>query len=150
MNGMAAWLVSVRAFLEQHRVAHLATADAHGAPHVVPVVYACVGERIYFVVDEKPKRTRTGLKRLRNIAENPKVAFIVDDYDENWTRLAYLLISGTAATVVDLDEYATALNVLQTRYPQCASMRLRSTEHPMVCITPERSTLWRAKQGNAR
>ena len=63
--------------MEQHRVAHLATADAHGAPHVVPVVYACVGERIYFVVDEKPKRTRTGLKRLRNIAENPKVALIV-------------------------------------------------------------------------
>ena len=88
-----------RAFADRHRVAHLATADAAGAPHVIPICYALVGDAFYFVVDEKPKRTRTGLKRLRNIAANPQVALVIDDYDEDWTRLAYLLVHGRAAVV---------------------------------------------------
>jgi PPOX class probable F420-dependent enzyme len=82
------------AFIDRHRVAHLATADARATPHVIPIVYARADDEVYFIVDEKPKRTRAGLKRLLNIAQNNKVAFIVDDYDEDWTRLAYLLIQG--------------------------------------------------------
>src|SRR5512140_3711201 len=97
-----------RAFAERHRVAHLATADTGGAPHVIPICYALVDEHIYVVIDEKPKRTRTGLKRLRNIAANPQVALVIDDYDEDWTRLAYLLVQGHAAMVEAADEYATA------------------------------------------
>jgi PPOX class probable F420-dependent enzyme len=94
--------------------------------------------------DEKPKRTRTGLKRLRNIAANPQVALVIDDYDEDWTRLAYLLVQGHAAMVESTDEYATALAVLQQRYPQYRSMPLEFETHPMVRITPTRSHLWRA------
>ena len=93
-----------RAFAEGHRVAHLATADAAGAPHVIPICYALIGDAFYFVVDEKPKRTRTGLKRLRNIAANPQVALVIDDYDEDWTRLAYLLVRGRAALVEEHGE----------------------------------------------
>ena len=133
-----------RAFAERHRVAHLATADASGAPHVIPICYALVGAQIYLVIDEKPKRTRTGLKRLRNIAANPQVALVIDDYDEDWTRLAYLLVQGHAAMVESTDEYATALAVLQQRYPQYRSMPLEFETHPMVRITPTRSHLWRA------
>jgi PPOX class probable F420-dependent enzyme len=133
-----------RAFAERHRVAHLATADASGAPHVIPICYALVGAQIYLVIDEKPKRTRTGLKRLRNIAANPQVALVIDDYDEDWTRLAYLLVQGHAAMVETDDEYATALAVLQQRYPQYRSMPLEFETHPMVRITPTRSHLWRA------
>jgi PPOX class probable F420-dependent enzyme len=140
-----------RAFVDRHRVAHLATADAHGAPHVIPIVFARVGDAVYFIVDEKPKRTRTGLKRLLNIAQNPQVAFIIDDYDEDWTRLAYLLIQGGAATVTDPEEYARALIALQARFPQYASMQLAFNSHPMVCITPQRSYLWRAvRNSNSR
>ena len=133
-----------RAFADRHRVAHLATADAAGAPHVIPVCYALVGEHFYFVIDEKPKRTRTGLKRLRNIAANPHVALVVDDYDEDWTRLAYLLVQGEAAGVDDRGEYGGALAALRHRYPQYRAMSLAFDTHPMVRITPVRSHLWRA------
>ncbi len=133
-----------RAFAERHRVAHLATADASGAPHVIPICYALVGVHIYFVIDEKPKRTRTGLKRLRNIAANPQVALVIDDYDEDWARLAYLLVQGHATIVETADEYATALTALRQRYPQYRSMPLAFETHPMVRITPTRSHLWRA------
>ena len=133
-----------RAFADCHRVAHLATADAAGAPHVIPICFALIGEHFYFVIDEKPKRTRTGLKRLRNIAANPHVALVIDDYDEDWARLAYLLVQGPAAVVDDRDEYAGALEALRDRYPQYRTMPLAFATHPMVRITPVRSHLWRA------
>jgi len=133
-----------RAFADCHRAARLATADSAGAPHVIPVCYARVGDNLYFVIDEKPKRTRTGLKRLRNIAANPQVALVIDDYDEDWTRLAYLLVQGQAAIVADRDAYADALAALRARYPQYRSMPLALDTHPMVRVAPTRTHLWRA------
>jgi PPOX class probable F420-dependent enzyme len=133
-----------RAFAEQHRIAHLATADAAGAPHVIPICYALVGERFYFVIDEKPKRTRIGLKRLRNIAVNAQVAMVIDDYDDDWTQLAYVLVRGEATIVSDHEEYAGALAALCARYPQYRSMPLRHETHPMVRIMPQRTLFWRA------
>jgi PPOX class probable F420-dependent enzyme len=133
-----------RAFAERHRVAHFATADATGAPHVIPICYALIGDVFYFVVDEKPKRTRTGLKRLRNIAANPRVALVIDDYDEDWTRLAYLLVRGRAAVVEESAEYATVLAALRERYPPYRTMPLASDTHPMVRIVPEHRHFWNA------
>jgi PPOX class probable F420-dependent enzyme len=133
-----------RAFAECHRVARLATADAAGAPHVIPICYAVVGDAFYFVVDEKPKRTRTGLKRLRNIAANPHVAVVIDDYDDDWSRLAYLLVRGRAAVVAERTEYEAVLSALRKRYPQYRAMQLRLETHPLVCIIPEQRHLWRA------
>ena len=133
-----------RAFAEGHRVAHFATADASGAPHVIPICYALVADCFYFVVDDKPKRTRTALKRLRNIAVNPQVALVIDDYDEDWTRLEYLLVRGRAAVVDDQGEYTTALAALRQRYPQYRTMALAPDTHPMIRIAPEHRHLWYA------
>ena len=133
-----------RQFAERHRIAHLATADAGGAPHVIPICYALVDDQFYFVVDEKPKRTRTGLKRLRNLAENPRAALVIDDYDEDWTRLAYLLVQGHAEQVGDPVEHAMGLAALRQRYPQYRAMPLAFEAHPMVRITVVRHHLWRA------
>src|SRR5262249_9524765 len=113
-----------RASLDSHRVAHLATADAAGVPHVIPVCYALVGDAVYFVIDEKPKRSRTRLKRLRNIAENARVALVVDDYDEDWSRLAYLLVRGAAVLVEDRSEYDLVLQALRARYAPYRGMAL--------------------------
>ncbi|MFI5395872.1 MAG: TIGR03668 family PPOX class F420-dependent oxidoreductase [Candidatus Binatia bacterium] len=136
-----------RAFAERGRVAHLATADAAGTPHVIPICYALSGSCFYFVVDEKPKRSRRGLKRLRNIAENPRVALVIDEYDEDWGRLAFLLIHGHAAVVTDREEYTTVLDRLRSRYVQYHAMPLLLATHPMIRITPERHHMWRAVSG---
>jgi PPOX class probable F420-dependent enzyme len=133
-----------REFLERHRLAHLATASAAGVPHVVPICYAVVSDALYFVVDEKPKRTRTGLKRLRNILENPRVAIVIDDYDEDWSRLAYLLVHGEAERVTEANEFERGLQALRARYPQYQSMRLAFASHPMIRIVLQRWYLWRA------
>src|SRR4029450_8033385 len=73
---------AARAFLDAHAVGHLATASADGEPHVIPLCYARLGDRLYFVADDKPKRRAPRrLKRLDNIAANSRGALVVDDYD---------------------------------------------------------------------
>lgn len=132
-----------RRFAEAHRVARLATSSAAGEPHVVPICYALAGESFYFVVDEKPKATRMGLKRLRNLEENPRAAVVIDDYDDDWARLAYLLVRGPASLVGDDAEYARVLTLLRARYRQYMAMPLRRETHPMVRIVAERVHFWR-------
>lgn len=136
---------AARAFLARHRVARLATADAAGTPHVVPFCYAVAAGRIYFVVDAKPKRrTGLGLKRMRNIVENPAVAMVADDYTERWSMLAYLLVRGHAEVVSESGERRRALRALRARYPQYRSMPLDGPEHPVVRITPSHVHFWQA------
>src|SRR4030095_1640916 len=86
-----------RRFLEAHRVGHLATAASDGAPHVIPVCYALDDDALFFVADAKPKRgAGRDLLRLRNLRANPRAAVVVDDWDEDWTRLAFVLVRGPA------------------------------------------------------
>jgi PPOX class probable F420-dependent enzyme len=141
---MSSFTPAERAFIDRHRVARLATSDLHGVPHVIPIVCACVEDAVYFIVDDKPKQTHTGLKRLRNIEQNPRVALLIDDYDEDWASLAYLLIHGRAAIVAERAEYARVLKALRERYPQYRLMPLAFDTHPMVRISRERGHLWQA------
>jgi PPOX class probable F420-dependent enzyme len=121
------------------------TAGAAATPHVIPLCYARIGDLLYFVADDKPKRRGPrALKRLANIAANPRVALVVDDYDPDWSRLAYLLIHCDAAVVDDDAEYAGALTALRRRYPQYGPMALQRESHPAVRMTPRRWHLWRA------
>ncbi|MBI2962350.1 MAG: TIGR03668 family PPOX class F420-dependent oxidoreductase [Deltaproteobacteria bacterium] len=134
----------VRAFLDRSRVAHLATADRGGRPHVVPLCFARDQDRLYFVVDEKPKAPGKTLKRLRNIAENPAVALLVDRYDDaDWTRLEYALVHGRAEVVGDAGEFARALGLLRARYPQYQKMRLEPERNALVRIVPSAVHHWR-------
>ena len=100
-----------RRFLETERVARFATVDADGQPHVVPICYALIDDSIFFTIDEKPKRTRTGLKRLANIRSHPKVALVVDRYDEDWSKLAWVMIQGDARILREGDLHRVNLAV---------------------------------------
>jgi PPOX class probable F420-dependent enzyme len=100
------------------RVARLGTADSGGRPHLVPVVFAVAGDRIYSVVDDKPKRTNS-LRRLANIAENPAVSVLVDHYEEDWGALWWVRADGRGRTLEPDDpEARRAVELLRERYPQ--------------------------------
>jgi len=133
-----------RALLDSSRVAHLATADRAGRPHLVPLCYARDGDLLYFVVDEKPKAPGKLLKRMRNIAENPAVALLVDRYDEDWTRLEYLLLQGRAELVGSVAEFERVVELLRSRYPQYRGMRLEPGRNPLVRIEPSAVHHWKA------
>ena len=130
-----------RRFLAQQRIAHLATADRRAVPHVVPVCFAVLERTLYITIDEKPKR-RPGaaLKRLRNIAENPAVAVIVDRYDEDWTRLGWVMLRGRAEVLSEGKEHRDAQALLRSRYPQLAAMQI--ADYPVIAVRIERATSW--------
>jgi PPOX class probable F420-dependent enzyme len=126
------------AFVERCRVARLGTADSAGQPHVVPVCFAYQDGAFWIAVDEKPKRT-TALKRLRNIGENHHVSLLFDHYDDDWTRLGYVLVGGIASLVMG-DDAPEALAALRARYPQYADMALEDC--PLIRIEPLRVSNW--------
>jgi PPOX class probable F420-dependent enzyme len=130
-----------RRFVVHHRIAHLATADTHAVPHVVPVCFALVHETLYFSIDQKPKRgLATALKRLRNVAANPAVAIMIDHYEDDWARLGWVLLRGRAEILNAGPEHRDAQGLLRARYPQLNAMQI---EHlPVIAVRIERTTSW--------
>jgi PPOX class probable F420-dependent enzyme len=129
-----------RAFCERARVARLATADARGVPHLVPICHAILGDSLYVTIDEKPKRTDIPLKRLRNISENPEIAITVDRWDEDWRRLAWVMLRGRAEILGDGAEHDQAQERLRERYPQYRTMDLAPL--PVIALRIARVTAW--------
>ncbi|HEY7650367.1 MAG TPA: TIGR03668 family PPOX class F420-dependent oxidoreductase [Methylomirabilota bacterium] len=127
--------------LRDGRVARLGTADGAGQPLVVPISYAWDGRSIYSAVDAKPKRTRR-LRRIRNILENPRVALVVDEYDEEWSRLRWVIVEGRADLLDAGADHARALDLLQTKYPQYRALGL-PPEAPVIRVIPQRFLSWR-------
>jgi PPOX class probable F420-dependent enzyme len=131
---------SERRFLDHLRVARLATADRHAVPHVVPVCFAVSEGALYITVDEKPKRSGIALKRLRNVAENPAVAVVVDRYDEDWTLLGWVMLRGRAEVLPAGPEHDAAQALLRSRYPQLGAMQI--ARHPVIAVRIERAISW--------
>ncbi len=129
-----------RRFLEASRVGHLATADAMGAPHLIPVCYAADEGTLYITVDEKPKRRDIPLKRVRNILDNPQAAFIVDRYDDDWSRLAWVMLRGPAEILASGPEHDRAQALIVARYPQLRAMHI--AELPVIALRIARATDW--------
>jgi PPOX class probable F420-dependent enzyme len=129
-----------RDFIARSRVGHLATADARGVPHVVPVCFVVADETLYVTVDEKQKGDPRGLKRLRNLAENPAAAFVVDHWDEDWARLGWVMLWGSTEILDRGAEHHRAQNLLRARYPQYRSMQL--SDLPVIAIRIERVASW--------
>ncbi len=129
-----------RDFLKRARVARLATADARGAPHLVPVCFVVDGMSLYITVDEKPKRTDIPLKRLRNIQENPAVAVTVDRWDEDWSRLAWVMLRGKAEILAGGAEHADAQALLRGKYPQYRTMAI--DDLPVIAMRIDRVLGW--------
>jgi PPOX class probable F420-dependent enzyme len=128
----------------QMRVARLATAGTDGRPHVVPIVFA-VADRsgqgvIYSVVDDKPKRT-TALRRLANVAENPRVSVLVDYYEEDWDRLWWVRADGSGRLLTDPDDSEAAAAVAQLR----ARYRQQRAIGTVLAVDVERWSGWAAQ-----
>jgi PPOX class probable F420-dependent enzyme len=130
-------------FVQSARIARLATVDDKGRPHVIPICFALDGKELYSPIDEKPKKTAPlRLKRIRNIKANPHVAVVIDRYDEDWRRLAYVLIKGRAKILLKGPKHKRAIQLLRKKYPQYRKMRLE--ERPMIQITPLQWKSWEA------
>ena len=120
------------------RIARLATVGADGRPHVVPLTFAAVDDRILHAVDHKPKRTRA-LRRLANVAANPRVSVLVDHYESDWERLWWVRADGEARVIEDDEGRAEPVRLLREKYRQ---YREHEPAGPVVEVRVTRWTGW--------
>lgn len=125
--------------LHTAKVARLATSD-EDQPNLVPVVFVFDGRHIYIPIDEKKKKSNLpgDLKRVKNIKKNPRVAFLIDKYDDDWTKLYFIMIIGKAF-IVPIESCRKAFEKLLVKYPQYQTISYGSM---CIRIKPERITIW--------
>jgi len=135
-----------RARFATARVARLATIDVGGGPHLVPVVFALDGDVVVTAVDRKPKRT-PALRRLANVAADPRVALLADHYEEDWDALWWVRADGTARVVEPATpEGGRALTLLAAKYRQ---HRDRPPPGPVLAVDVRRWSGWAAADAAA-
>lgn len=134
----------VRAKIKHAKIARLATVDAFNRPHVVPICFCFDGSAFFTAFDKKPKRVRPEeLARARNVRANPCVALVIDHYDENWSRLWYVMVRGTAEFVPksSTGERRQVIQQLKAKYPQYKGGILPE-DAPILRITPKLVACW--------
>ncbi len=124
------------------RVAHLATAAPDGRPHVVPICFAWRDGILYTPLDLKPKRSRDPrrLRRVRNLLANPRASVVVDRWDEDWSRLAYVLLEGEATLLEAGAERRAAEEALVAKYPQYRGQALAG--RPIIRVRADHVVTW--------
>lgn len=134
---------SCRRLAQGVAVARLATTGADRQPHLVPVTFALVGDTVIIGIDQKPKST-TNLRRLHNLADNPRAALLCDHYEDDWSRLWWVRLDGGAVVIIDEPERSAALDPLVRKYPQ---YRDDPPAGPVIMITVDRWTGWSGAPG---
>jgi len=131
-----------RELLASARVACLGSRGGEGRPHLVPMTFAVEGDSILTIVDHKPKRTRR-LRRLENIAADPRVSVLADHYDEDWSTLWWTRADGLARILEPgSGGHANAVARLAARYPQYREVE---PDGPAIEISVSRWSGWRAR-----
>ncbi len=133
---------AIEALLGRWPVARLVTLGADGGPAPIPVVFARVGAELYSPIDGKRKRGGV-LARERNLRADPRVALLLDHYEDDWERLWWLRVEGRGA-VVAAAEHPLALDALRAKYPQYARVPLSTGEPRLLRIEIARVSSWRA------
>jgi PPOX class probable F420-dependent enzyme len=131
--------------LSAARVARLATIDADGRPHLVPIVFALDGDTLYSAVDHKPKRSQT-LRRIENARARPDVTILVDHYVDDWRQLWWIRLRGRARVLDDGEERERALALLRDKYPQ---YRDEPPDGPVLAVEVSDVRDWSATEGEA-
>ena len=130
-------------FIERARVARLATIDSEFKPHLVPVVFVFDGNHFFIPLDEKRKTAKPEkLKRIRNIQDNPNVALLIDEYSEDWTKLAFVMIQGKASVATKEEgniQVRQAYKKLMTKYMQYQKVGIGEM---CIIITPKKVASW--------
>jgi PPOX class probable F420-dependent enzyme len=132
-----------RHFIERQPVARLSTVDTGCRPHVIPIVFAFDGQRLFTPIDRKPKRAGVRkLRRVLNIQINPGVTVLLDEYHDDWSQLAWVQLRGQANFVESGSERDLGVSLLKAKYPQYEDQSL--VGQPIIIITVEQVVSWRA------
>jgi PPOX class probable F420-dependent enzyme len=126
--------------LEGKPVARLAHLDEHDRPRVLPVTFALADGAVWSAIDDKPKRTAEPA-RVRRLQRRPDAAFLVDHYDDDWGRLAWVQLLGRVA-ILEVAEAKPGLAALVAKYEPYED---RPPAGPFLRLDVERAIHWRAR-----
>jgi len=133
----------VRAVIDKARVARLATVSDKAQPHLVPVVFVFDKESFFIPLDEKAKRVRPErLRRVKNIQKNPNVALLIDEYNDDWRKLFFVMVTGKARIIgkEQGELLAKVHKLLFAKYPQYKRVGIGES---CIMIDPQKVILWR-------
>jgi PPOX class probable F420-dependent enzyme len=137
----------LRAIICGARVARLATVDSENCkPYLVPVVFIYDGNNFYIPIDEKAKRSKPeNLKRVKNIHTNPNVALLIDEYNEDWKKIWFIMIHGNASLINNIESKQNRLiqrvhRLLYEKYPQYLTTGIGKF---CIMIRPQRVINWK-------
>lgn len=124
------------------RVARMATSDQYARPHVIPIVFVYDHPYLYTPIDSKPKKVGDWrhLRRVQNVVTNGRASVLIDAWDEDWSKLRYVLLEGTADVLESGNERDHALALLEKKYPQYTQLPLGDA--PVIRVTVERRAEW--------
>ncbi len=114
----------LKTLIDKAKVARLATVDPECKPHLIPVVFVYDNDYYFTPIDQKTKRCKPeNLKRIKNIQQNPNVALLIDEYNEDWRKLYFIMIQGKASMIGGKDQNEPALlekahKLLSSKYVQ--------------------------------
>jgi PPOX class probable F420-dependent enzyme len=131
---------TMRGLVSPAPVGRLATVRSDGHPHVVPICFVITDDVVYSAVDHKPKRHRQ-LQRVSNITATGTASLLVDEYDDDWSRLWWVRLDGRARLVDDATEAERAIRGLSDKYPQ---YRDQPPSGPVLAVDVERWVGWSA------
>ncbi|MBA3261850.1 MAG: TIGR03668 family PPOX class F420-dependent oxidoreductase [Thermoleophilaceae bacterium] len=134
LEEVPAWALEI---LVAGRLAHFGLLDEEDLPRVLPVTFAVYEGAVWSAIDQKPKRAGEPA-RVRRLRRRPEAALLVDRYDEDWSRLAWVELRGR----VSVEPLGPALEALIAKYPQYAEQR---PQGPLLRLQPERFACWRAR-----
>jgi PPOX class probable F420-dependent enzyme len=143
--------IQVKAIIDKARIARLATVDSKSKPHLVPVVFAFDGEHYYIPIDKKTKQEPCKpekLKRVKNIQTNPNIALLIDEYNEDWTKLYFVMIQGRASLISNMKEeqqnvlllLERAHKLLSDKYQQYQKISIGAY---LIMICPQKIITWK-------
>ena len=131
---------TMRRLVSTAPVGHLATVRRDGRPHVVPICFVVTNDVVYSAVDNKPKRHRH-LQRISNVAATGAASLLIDEYDDDWSRLWWVRLDGRARLVDNTAEAERAIHALSDKYPQ---YRDQPPSGPVLAIDVQRWVGWSA------
>lgn len=133
----------LKSLITDSSIAYLSTVSHKGHPHIVPICFVLLDQNFYSLLDNKPKNVQVlKLRRVQNIISNPKVALIVNHYEDDWDKLWHVLIKGNGSIVANELERRAAIKSLKQKYEQYLHMDVDL--NPVIKIRPTNIVSWEA------
>jgi len=120
------------------RVARVGTTDGQGRIHLVPIVFALEDDCFYSLSDAGPRLAR----RLRNLRHDPRVAILIDGYDEDWSQVWWVRLRGTGRVLESGPEWELARRLLREKYSQYATAPAEEGAGPVMAVDVEQWSGW--------